>query len=87
MSERTTAAGDLVAIALAWVEAHRLPDADPALVVSPATDLLVSGVLDSLAFVELVSHLEEQSGRSPDLLSMEPEEFATLEGLCRAFDV
>lgn len=85
MTDRGVTASELVAIALEWVNAHRLPDADPSLTILPTTDLFETGVLDSFAFVELVAFLEARAGRSPDLLALEPEVFATLDGLCGAF--
>ena len=46
-------------------------------------DLLEAGVLDSMGFIDLIAFIEEAAGRQLDLLDIEPEEFATIEGLCR----
>jgi acyl carrier protein len=76
---------DLIAIATEWVRANRMPDADPSLEVTPSTDLLSSGLLDSLAFVDLVAFLEERTGRTIDLAELDPAVFSNLAGLCGAF--
>jgi acyl carrier protein len=76
---------ELVEAALAWVRANRVdgglgpgePTAD--------TDLLSTGLLDSLSFIGLLAFLEERSGRTVDLGEMAPETFCTLAGLCGAF--
>ena len=51
--------------------------------VTPELDLLEAGVLDSLGFVELIAFIEEATGLQLDLLDIEPEEFATIQGLSR----
>lgn len=51
--------------------------------VTPDLDLLESGVLDSLGFVDLIRFIEEVTSLQVDLLDIEPEEFATIQGLCR----
>ena len=52
--------------------------------ITPETNLLLTGLLDSLAFIELVAFIEEQTGRPVDLLDIDPEEFTTIRGLCDA---
>jgi len=74
-----------IAMARRWVQEHRLPDADPLVEIRPTTDLFETGILDSLAFVELVSFLEERTGCVPDLASLTSDVFATLAGLSTAF--
>ncbi|UCC25456.1 MAG: acyl carrier protein [Gemmatimonadales bacterium] len=44
----------------------------------PATDLFETGLLDSLAFVELVAALEEEFDTKIDLLEVDLEDFQTL---------
>lgn len=45
---------------------------------APDADLLNSGLLDSLAFVDLWTHLEREFGVTIDLLSLEVEDFRSL---------
>ncbi len=44
-------------------------------------DLLASAVLDSLAFVELVSHLEDKTGILIDFTDLDPSQVTTINGL------
>jgi methoxymalonate biosynthesis acyl carrier protein len=45
---------------------------------SPAEDLLETGVLDSLAFVDLVMHLEQQFAIRISADELEPENFRSV---------
>ncbi|MBV8211657.1 MAG: acyl carrier protein [Verrucomicrobia bacterium] len=47
------------------------------------TNLMESGLLDSLAFVELIVFMEGQRGYNIDLTDVDPSEFTTVEGLSR----
>ena len=73
---------DLETIILTWVREHSLLDASEGVDVTLDTDLFESGVLDSVAFIELVLFLEEQVGQPVDLSDADPSEFATVRGLC-----
>ena len=46
---------------------------------SPETDLFETGVLDSLAFVELVLHLEQEFGVTVALEQVEVDSFRSVE--------
>jgi acyl carrier protein len=48
------------------------------------TSLVDAGVLDSVAFLELVMALEENTGQTIDFAEMDPEEFTCVSGLVRA---
>lgn len=50
---------------------------------APDVDLFDSGVLDSLAFVELLVHLEEEFGRRISLGSVDLEDLQTIEKIAR----
>ena len=52
--------------------------------ITPETNLLGTGLLDSLAFIELVAFIEEQTCSPLNLMDLDPEEFATIRGLCDA---
>ena len=61
--------------ACGWVE-NKSREIDNVMVaITPETNLLVTGLLDSLAFIELVEFIEEESGRRVDLMDIDPEEF------------
>lgn len=68
----------LDALASVVVRVERLDDLDD------DTSLVDAGVLDSVAFLELVIALEERTGRTIDFAEMDPEEFTCIRGLVRA---
>ena len=45
------------------------------------TELLGSGLLDSFDFLDLVVHIESQTGRKIDLAAADPNEFSMVRGL------
>jgi len=47
----------------------------------PATDLIASGVLDSLALIELLAALEHEFDIRLDLGTLEPEQFRSIESI------
>jgi acyl carrier protein len=47
------------------------------------TNLMESGLLDSVGFVELIVFMEGQTGYNIDLADVDPSEFTTVEGLSR----
>ena len=66
-----------------WVRSHsRAPEARTA-TIGDDTDLLTTGLLDSLGFVELLAHVEQATGREVDLSDADPSEFTTVQGFCR----
>ena len=50
--------------------------------ITPDTDLLDSGVLDSLGFIELIVFIEESMGIELDLLELDTDDFSRVQGLC-----
>jgi acyl carrier protein len=46
------------------------------------TDLLATGVVDSLGLVELLNFMEVEYGYNIDLLDADPAQFSTIRGLC-----
>ena len=48
------------------------------------TDLLVSGILDSFDFLDLISELEERSGIPVDLAAIDNQDIGTIKGLVEA---
>ena len=50
--------------------------------IEPDTDLLTTGILDSMGFVELLILMETEYGYKIDLLDADPAQFSTIKGLC-----
>ena len=51
---------------------------------SDATDLIASGALDSMGFIELLMHVEMITGRKIDLSDLDPSVFTSIQGLARS---
>ena len=80
---RATSQEDLVVRVLDWVEKNnRNPDETKGKI-DKSTDLLSTGVLDSVVFIELIAFIESETGCALDLAEVDPEDFTTAEGLCR----
>ncbi len=74
---------ELMASLKDWVRQHsRLPEAKRR-EIADDTDLLASGLLDSLGFVELLVWAEERTGHTMDLEDADPEAFTRVNGFCR----
>jgi acyl carrier protein len=48
------------------------------------TDLIASGIVDSLGFIELMVYLENITEEKIDLNEADPKDFTTIKGLCKA---
>jgi acyl carrier protein len=72
---------DFTQLIIQWIRRNRQARIPAGLVVTPETDLLVEGVLDSLGFVELLVYLETEHGCTIQLLDADPAEFSTAQGL------
>jgi len=73
----------LRALVTHWVRTNsRAPDATTQ-AIGDTTDLLATGLLDSLGFVELLAFVEQTTGRPVDLSDADPSEFTTVQGFCR----
>ncbi len=75
---------ELVQIARTWVVKHSPDTSLRETDISVETNLLESGMLDSVGLVELLALLENTTGNKIDLLDLAPEDFSTLAGLCNA---
>lgn len=52
--------------------------------VSDETDLIASGALDSMGFIELLVYVESIIGRKIDLSDFDPSVFTSIQGLVRS---
>ena len=64
----------------AYILSSFLPDEDPRLL-TPTTELIRSGILDSLATLSLVTFLEEKYGIELEAHDMEAHHLGTLTGI------
>jgi len=62
-----------------WVRSNKqMPES---LRITPETELLGSGLLDSFDFLDLIVHIESQTGHRIDLSVVDPNEFSVVRGL------
>jgi acyl carrier protein len=62
-----------------WLRANKQFSAN--LQISPDTELLGSGILDSFDFLDLIVHLESKLAAKIDLSVADPNQFSTVGGL------
>ena len=73
---------ELIDIVIAWVNQNKQKGKDT-VEITENTDLFASGVLDSVALVDLIVYLESHAGCAIDLTDADPTEFSVVKGLCR----
>src|SRR5271170_7406461 len=62
-----------------WLRANKQTPDD--LRISPDTELLGSGLLDSFDFLDLIVHIESKTGHKIDLSVADPNQFSLVRGL------
>lgn len=73
----------LVDLVINWVRSNHRPGNSPNGDISPDTDLIASGMLDSFGFIDLIVFMEAQSGCRIDLTDVDPSDFCIVKGLCQ----
>ena len=73
---------DLVDLAVRWVKQNMQTNGHRHVELTGDTDLMETGLLDSVGFVELIVFIESQTGCNIDLTDADPSEFTTVNGLC-----
>ena len=68
---------------IAWVRQNKQISNAAGGEITPDTDLLASGLLDSLGFIELITFIESLDGCGVDLTDVDPGDFAMVRGLCK----
>jgi acyl carrier protein len=66
-----------------WVRKNAQTNGNGQVEFTRHTNLMESGLLDSIGFVELIVFMEGQTGCNIDLTDVDPSEFTTVEGLSR----
>src|SRR3989442_1117867 len=72
----------LLDLVMHWLREHKQTNGSAHVEISEDTNLMESGVLDSLGFIELIMFIETQSGCQIDLMDVDPAEFAVVKSLC-----
>lgn len=67
-----------------WIRQTHQSTAADTVDLSDGTDLIASGLLDSMAFIELIVFVETLTEAKIDLSDIDPAEFTTIRGFCRS---
>jgi acyl carrier protein len=73
---------ELIDLVIDWIKQNKLPADDGNSQIAPDTDLINSGLLDSLKFIELIQFIEVQIGCQIHLMDVAPDEFTVVKDLC-----
>jgi acyl carrier protein len=73
---------DLVNNVIVWVGAHKVAGVPDNIPITPDTDLINTGILDSMGLVDLIVYIIGL-GFNVDLTSLDPSEFSVVKELCR----
>jgi acyl carrier protein len=73
---------ELLNLVMEWLRDHKQRNGSGQVEITADTNLMDSGVLDSLGFVELILFIETQSGCQIDLMDVDPAEFSVVKSLC-----
>jgi len=71
----------LVDLIIKWVRKNAQTNGNGQVGLTVDTNLMESGLLDSIGFVELIVFMEGQTGCNIDLTDVDPSEFTTVDGL------
>ena len=67
-----------------WVAANHQKAQSTKIELAEDADLMATGVLDSMGFIELLAYVESITGVRIDFSDLDPEEFTSIEGLSRS---
>lgn len=74
---------DLVSLMVAWVRRNSQVENIETTGLTPDTDLIASGILNSFGFIDLLLFLEDRLACTIDLENIEPSDFSVIRRLCR----
>jgi acyl carrier protein len=74
---------DLVNLIIKWIKQDRQTTGFSVPHITPDTDLIESGLLDSSGFIELILFLESHTNSQIDLTQIDPSEFTVIRNLSR----
>ena len=74
---------EVVDLIIKWVKKNTQANGNGRVEVAWHTDLMETGLLDSIGFVQLIVFMERKIGCNIDLTDVDPSEFTTVIGLSR----
>ena len=73
---------ELLNLVMHWLREYKQTNGSDHVEITEDTNLIESGVLDSLGFIELIVFIETQNGFQIDLIDVDPGEFSVVKSLC-----
>ncbi len=73
----------LLTMVVGWLRRQAIARQTASGDVTLETDLVGTGLVDSLGMVDLILYLEHESGLRIDLAEADPAQFTTVRGLCK----
>ena len=67
-----------------WVAANHQKAKSTKIELAEDADLMATGLLDSMGFIELLAYVESITGVRIDFSNLDPEEFTSIKGLSRS---
>lgn len=77
----TLARQELIDRIIRWTRTNSREIDRETIALDETTDLIASGALDSVGFIQLLAYLEDETGREIDLSDIDPTDFTTVAGL------
>jgi acyl carrier protein len=74
---------ELICVVIGWVKENTQADHLVGVDLTPETDLISTGVLNSSGFIDLLLFIEAQANCKIDLTDVEPDKFLIVRGLCQ----
>jgi amino acid adenylation domain-containing protein len=82
VSNETITEAELTDRVMEWVRKNQQMTESAGWEITPDTDLVAGGLLDSLGLIELIAFIESLDGYRVNLTDVDPDEFSTVKGLC-----
>jgi acyl carrier protein len=82
VSDEASPEAELSERLLDWVRKNSLMPGSASRHITPDTDLIASGLLDSLGLIELIAFIESEGGYRVDLTDVDPADISSVHGLC-----
>jgi len=73
----------LIHLVIDWVKENSPKRRTMTIEIDENTDLFQSGLIDSFGLVDLIVHIESETGCTMELADTDPAEFSVVSGLCR----
>jgi len=74
---------ELISLVIRWVATNKQSRDSTEIDITPETNLISTGLVNSFGFIDLMLFIESQTDCPIDLTDVDPGEFAVVRGLCK----